>query len=250
MGQDTPGKVLVTGATGYAAGHCIVDLLAQGYDVRGTVRSLSKADIEHLRPAIDKAAANEAEGGSFELAEATLDADKGWADAVDGCDYVLHVASPIPFKAPKTDDEVIRPAVDGTTRVMTAAAKAGVKRVVYTSSLDAATQDSATEHRPRTEDDWSDLAQCSAYGKSKVLAERAAWDIAGEHGMELATVLPGAIIGPLLQFKRRSTGDLVLQMLSGKMPAIPPLSLGFSDVRDLATAHRLAITSAPRGRSG
>jgi nucleoside-diphosphate-sugar epimerase len=245
MRQDTRGRVLVTGATGYAAGHCIVDLLAQGYDVRGTVRSLSTADIEHLRPAIDQAASSEGAvdggGGSFELAEATLDADKGWAEAVEGCDYILHVASPIPFKAPKKDDEIIRPAVDGTTRVMTAAAKAGVKRVVYTSSLDTVTQDSSTEHRVRTEEDWSDLAQCSAYGKSKVLAEKAAWDIADKHGMELATVLPGAIIGPLLQVKRQSTGDMVRMMLSGKMPVIPPLSLGFSDVRDLATAHRLAM---------
>jgi nucleoside-diphosphate-sugar epimerase len=236
MGQDTRGRVLVTGATGYAAGHCISDLLGRGYDVRGTVRSLKTADIEHLRPAIDKPGS-----GSLELAEATLDADKGWTDAVDGCDYVLHVASPIPFRAPKTDDEIIRPAVDGTTRVMTAAAQAEVKRVVVTSSVDAATRNSATAGRTRTDEDWSDLADCNAYGKSKVLAEKAAWDLAAKHDVELVTVLPGAIIGPLLQVKKQSTGDMVLRMLAGQMPAIPPLNLAYTDVRDLAAAHRLAM---------
>jgi dihydroflavonol-4-reductase len=236
MGQDTRGRVLVTGATGYAAGHCISDLLGHGYDVRGTVRSLKTADIGHLRPAIDKPGS-----GSFELAEATLDADKGWADAVDGCGYVLHVASPIPFKAPKTDDEIIRPAVDGTTRVMTAAAMAGVKRVVVTSSLDAVTRNKETAGRIRTDEDWSDLADCTAYGKSKVLAEKAAWDLAAKHDVELATVLPGAVIGPLLQVKKQSTGDIVLRMLARQMPAIPPLNLAYTDVRDLAAAHRLAM---------
>ena len=112
-------RVLVTGATGFVAGHRIVDLLAHGYDVRGTVRNLAAADTAHLRSAIDLA-----ESGAFDLAEATLDADDGWAEAASGCDYVLHVASPIPFKAPKHEDELIRPAVDGTTRVLTAAARA------------------------------------------------------------------------------------------------------------------------------
>ena len=236
MVREARGRVLVTGATGYVAGHCIGDLLARGYDVRGTVRNLGTADVGHLRPAIDKPGA-----GSFELAEATLDSGAGWARAADGCDYVLHVASPIPFRAPKNDDELIRPAVDGTRRVVTAAARAGVRRVVVTSSLDAVTRDKATAHRTKTDEDWSDLAECTAYGKSKVLAEKAAWELAAEHGVELATVLPGAVIGPLLQVKKQSTGDLVLRMLAGQMPAVPPLNLSYTDVRDLAAAHRLAM---------
>jgi nucleoside-diphosphate-sugar epimerase len=130
MNHGNRRRVLVTGATGLVAGHCIGDLLARGYDVRGTVRNLKTADTAHLGPAIDTAS------GEFDLAEATLDADDGWAEASSGCDYVLHVASPIPFKAPRHEDELIRPAVDGTTRVLSAAAKAGVKRVVCTSSLD------------------------------------------------------------------------------------------------------------------
>jgi dihydroflavonol-4-reductase len=190
VNRDKRGRVLVTGATGFVAGHCISDLLAHGYDVRGTVRNLEKADLAHLRPAIDEAV------GAFDLAEATLDADEGWAEAVSGCDYVLHVASPIPFKAPKHEDELVRPAVDGTTRVLTAAAKAGVNRVVCTSSLDVITRNSATAARQRTEADWSDLAECNAYAKSKLLAEKRAWELAADHGFELVVVHPGAIIGP------------------------------------------------------
>jgi dihydroflavonol-4-reductase len=182
MNQGKRGRVLVTGATGFVAGHCVGDLLARGYGVRGTVRNLKTADIAHLRPAIGKAS------GAFDVAEATLDADEGWADAASGCDYVLHVASPIPFKAPRHEDELIRPAVDGTTRVLTAAAKAGVKRVVCTSSLDVITRNSATAARQRTEADWSDLAECNAYAKSKLLAEKRAWDLAADHGIELAVV--------------------------------------------------------------
>jgi dihydroflavonol-4-reductase len=229
-------RVLVTGATGFVAGHCIVDLLAHGYDVRGTVRNLAAADTAHLRSAIDLA-----ESGAFDLAETTLDADDGWAEAASGCDYVLHVASPIPFKAPKHEDELIRPAVDGTTRVITAAARAGSRRVVCTSSLDVITRNSATAGRQRTEADWSNPAECNAYATSKLLAEQRAWDLAAEHGIELAVVHPGAIIGPPLQVKRESSADIVRRMLAGEMPAIPPLHLAFTDVRDLAAAHRLAL---------
>jgi dihydroflavonol-4-reductase len=231
MGQGARGgRVLVTGATGYVAGFCVRELLEHGYDVRGTVRNVKTADVAHLRRL-----------GEIELAQATLDADEGWAEAVEGCDYVLHVASPIPFKAPRHEDELIRPAVDGTTRVLTAAARAGVRRVVYTSSLDAVTRNRATSGQVHTEEDWSDLAECNAYAKSKLLAEKAAWNRAGEHGPELAVVLPGAIIGPQLQLKKESSADIVRRMMAGEMPAIPPLSLAFSDVRDLATAHRLAM---------
>jgi dihydroflavonol-4-reductase len=235
MIQGKPGRVLVTGATGFVAGHCISDLLARGYDVRGTVRNTAAADLAHLRPAIDNAS------GRFDVAEATLDADRGWAEAAAGCDYVLHVASPIPFKAPRHEDELIRPAVDGTTRVLTAAAKAGVKRVVCTSSLDVITRNRSTATRRRTEADWSELAECNAYAKSKLLAERRAWDLAADHGIELAVVHPGAIIGPPLQVKRESSADIVRRMLAGEMPAIPPLDLAYTDVRDLAAVHRLTL---------
>jgi nucleoside-diphosphate-sugar epimerase len=235
MNRGKRGRVLVTGATGFVAGHCISDLLARGYDVRGTVRNLATAGLTHLRPAIDNA------GGAFGLAETTLDADEGWAEAASECDYVMHVASPIPFKAPKHEDELIRPAVDGTARVLTAAARAGVKRVVCTSSLDVITRNSATAGRQRTEADWSDLAECNAYAKSKLLAEKRAWRLAADYGIELAVVHPGAIIGPPQQVKRESSTDIVRRMLAGEMPAVPPLHLASTDVRDLAEVQRLAL---------
>src|SRR5215469_14993855 len=173
MGQA---KVLVTGATGLVAGQCIKELLEHGYDVRATVRSLATSDVSYLRPL-----AGGDGRGTLEFAEATLDSDAGWAEAASGCDYVLHVASPIPFKAPKNDDEILRPTIEGTKRVLRAAATAGVRRVVYTSSTDTLTHNTATADRVRTEEDWSDLAECWVYAKSKVLAERFAWEWAAEH---------------------------------------------------------------------
>ncbi len=146
-----------------------------------------------------------------------------------------------PVQAPRREDEIIRPAVDGTTRVLKAAAKARVKRVVCTSSLDVITRNQATAARQRTEADWSNPAECSTCAKSKLLAERRAWDLAGELGIELAVVHPGAVIGPPLQVKRESSADIVRRTLVGDMPAIPPLNLAFTDVRDLAAAHRLAL---------
>jgi dihydroflavonol-4-reductase len=235
MNQGKGATVLVTGATGFVAGHCISDLLGRGYNVRGTVRNVKKADLGYLRRPADAAS------GSFDVVETTLDADDGWAEAASGCDYVMHVASPIPFKAPKHEDELIRPAVDGTARVITAAAKAGVKRVVCTSSLDVITRNSATATRRRTEADWSDLAECNAYAKSKLLAEKRAWELADELGIEVTVIHPGAIIGPPLQVKKESTSEVIRAMLAGEMPAIPPLNLAYTDVRDLATVHRLAL---------
>ena len=232
------GKVLVTGATGLVAGQCIKELLEHGYDVRGTVRSLATSDVSYLRPLADGDSR-----GTLEFAAATLDADAGWAAAADGCDYVLHVASPIPFKAPKNDDEIIRPTVEGTRRVLHAAATAGVRRVVYTSSTDTLTHNSATAGRVRTEEDWSDLAECWVYAKGKLLAERLAWEFAAAHpdGPQLAVVIPGAVIGPPLQSRRASSADIIRRMLAGQMPVVPKLGLAYSDVRDLAVAHRLAM---------
>jgi nucleoside-diphosphate-sugar epimerase len=200
------------------------------------VRNLKKADLGYLQPAADAAS------GSFDLAEATLDTDDGWAEAASGCDYVLHVASPIPFKPPKHEDDLIGPAVGGTSRVITAAAKAGVKRVVCTSSLDVVTRNKATATRQRTEADWSVLAECtSAYAKSKLLAEKRAWELSDELGIELAVIHPGAIIGPPLVVKKETSGDMIRMMLAGELPVIPPVTLAFTDVRDLALVHRLAL---------
>ncbi|MEN3362589.1 MAG: hypothetical protein V7637_6571 [Mycobacteriales bacterium] len=228
-------KVLVTGATGFIAGHCIGELLAHGYAVRGSVRNLATADVGHLRALAQRT------GGSLELVEARLDADTGWAEAVDGCTYVWHVASPNPPALPKDEDELIRPAVDGTLRVLRAAAASGtVRRVVLTSSIDAIRHGHDGPDRVRTEADWSNVDRSGPYPRSKVYAERAAWEFVRDQGLELVTINPGLVLGPL-QYRQRTTSiEVIRLLLAHKLPAVPRLGFAVVDVRDIAVAHRLA----------
>ncbi|WP_214401888.1 SDR family oxidoreductase [Pseudonocardia lacus] len=235
--------VLVTGATGFIAGHCIAELLTHGYAVRGTVRRLGSAKTDHLRRL----------GGPLEFVEARLDSDGGWAEAVAGCSAVLHVASPFPPEAPKHEDDLIRPAVDGTLRVLRAAAASGtVRRVVLTSSVAAVTAGNPHDAaHPLTEADWSKPEQATPYAKSKTLAERAAWEFVEEDGrIELAAINPGLVLGPLQHPDPRSSLETIQRLLDGGMPAVPMLGFAPVDVRDLATAHRLALESpkAPGNR--
>lgn len=229
-------KVLVTGATGFVAGHCIADLLEHGHSVRGTVRSLAHPDkVAHLR----------ALGGDLEFVEADLTADAGWADALAGVDAVLHVASPFPSTPPRDENELIRPAVDGTLRVLRASVAADVRRVVLTSSVAAVnTGHPRGEHRLRTEADWSVVDNCSPYPKSKTLAEQAAWRFAEEHPeLELVTINAGMVLGPIQHAAAGTSVSIVSRLLNREMPAVPKLGFAPVDVRDLATAHRLAMES-------
>lgn len=234
--------VLVTGATGYIAGHCIRELMEHGYRVRGTVRSLADASkTEHLRRMAN------ALGGSLELVEANLSSDAGWPEAVAGCTYVQHVASPFPPEVPKDENELIRPAVDGALRMLKACAAAGsVKRVVMTSSVAAVAMghDDGGE-RVRTEADWSNPEKCTPYPKSKTLAERAAWDyvksLPPDRRFELAVINPGFVLGPLLNADQGTSGELIRKLMVRDMPACPDIGFAPVDVRDVATAHRLAM---------
>ncbi|MDQ3788259.1 MAG: aldehyde reductase [Actinomycetota bacterium] len=214
------GRVLVTGASGFIARHVVAELRGHGYRVRGTARR----DVD----------------GVDELVRADLAADAGWAEAVDGCDYVMHVASPFPGGVPSSEDELIRPAVDGTLRVLRAAAEAGVRRVVLTSSIAAI----VSGHRDtvvRNESDWSDLERSPAYAKSKTLAERAAWDFAQESGIELVAVNPGMVLGPLLSSEVNTSVDVVRRLLVRDVPGSPKMGFSLVDVRDVAVGHRLAM---------
>jgi nucleoside-diphosphate-sugar epimerase len=181
-----------------------------------------------------------------ELVAANLDSDDGWAEAVAGCDYVLHVASPFPLEDPADEDELIRPAVDGTLRVLRAAASSGtVKRVVLTSSVAAisAGHPGQADSPVLTEEDWSDLdATDDAYSKSKTLAERAAWDFAREDGrVELTAVNPGLVLGPVRDGVTSTSHEPVRRLLAREMPGVPQLGWSTVDVRDLAVAQRLAM---------
>jgi nucleoside-diphosphate-sugar epimerase len=244
-----PDTVLVTGATGWIAQHCILQLLEEGYDVRGTARASGRTDeiAAVLAPHLS-ATARERLPHSFNVAAADLTRDEGWDDAVDGCRYVLHVASPFPSVAPKHEDEVIIPAREGALRVLRAASRANVRRVVLTSSVGAVMYGRKKDH-VFTEDDWSDVTSptIGAYEKSKTLAERAAWEFMGslpsESTMELAVICPGLVLGPLLANEWSLSGEAVKKIIDRAVPAIPDLRIVPIDVRDVAFCHVKAMTT-------
>ena len=240
-------RVLVTGGSGFVGAHCIVALLDAGYRVRTTVRTPGReADV---LAQVERGGAKP--GPDLEFATADLLDDAGWADAVAGCAYVLHVASPFPGRQPRDANDVIRPAREGALRVLRAARDAGVRRVVLTSSFAAVGYGAQAvgpefHERPFTEEDWTNPdADVSAYVRSKTLAERAAWDFMDREGgaLELAVVNPVGILGPVLGPDLSTSIDLVLRLLNGRVPGLPNVSFGMVDVRDVADLHVRAMTN-------
>lgn len=230
--------VLVTGGTGYLAGWVIAGLLQRGYRVRTTVRSLGKA--EKVREAVSGCAGQEAAGG-VEFAVADLLSDEGWDRAFEGAHYVIHTASPMPFS---TGVDLIKTAREGTRRVLGAAARAGVKRAVLTSSgHTAGAGDSGTPVTETTYAEPSGTPQ-RAYPDSKILAERDAWELAGATGLELSAVLPTFMQGPPLgALNGTGTTVVIRRLLNGEMPAVPNIGWNVVDVRDVAELHILVMTS-------
>lgn len=235
--------VLVTGGSGFVGGHCIVLLLQKGYKVRTTVRSLPKKDavIEMLK----NGGINSYENLSF--IEADLSNDKNWDEATKGCDYVLHIASPIHLAVPKDENEMIKPAVEGTLRVLKASKNAGVKRVVMTSNFGAVGYSHKDPTTLITEESWTDINEkgLSAYNKSKIMAEKSAWNFVKNEGddLELTVINPVAIFGPSLNATLSSGFELLKNVLDGTMKRIPNLELAIVDVRDLADIHIKAMES-------
>ncbi|QYE35795.1 NAD-dependent epimerase/dehydratase family protein [Polymorphobacter sp. PAMC 29334] len=233
------GKVLVTGASGYIAGYVVKALIADGWSVSGTIRSLAKADA--VRASLGLTA------DQLPLTAADLTSDAGWAEATAGCDFVQHIASPLPTGAVKTDDDLIVPARDGALRLLRAAKAAGVKRVVMTSSVAAMYYGMTGQDRTYTEADWSDLTSpaTGAYAKSKTIAERAArdWIAAEGGGMEYCTINPALVLGPVLGNDFSGSLLVITKMLNGELPGLPAISFGICDVRDIATAHLSAMTT-------
>src|SRR3954469_23526969 len=238
---DPGGTVLVTGGTGFLGGWCVASLLQRGHEVRTTVRDVARAGA--VREAVGAAGAHA--DGRLEVVAADLTSDDGWPEALAGCRYVLHVASPFPPVQPKDPDELIVPARDGALRVLRAALDAGVERIAMTSSIAAVRSERAsTEAEPFTEADWTDGNDTSRtpYVRSKTLAEQAAWQLVREAGAEdrLAVVNPGAIIGPPLGTDRSTSLQAIQRLLDG-MPAMPRLGFTFVDVRDVADLHLRAM---------
>jgi len=237
-------KVLVTGGSGFVGSHCILQLLAAGHEVRTTVRNLKReADV---RAMLRVGGAEPGERLTFFAADLTNDA--GWPEAVAGCDFVLHVASPFPAGVPKHEDELIVPAREGALRVLRASRDAGVKRVVLTSSFAAIGYGQKPQTAPFNETNWTDLSGegLTAYVKSKTIAERAAWDfIAAEgRGLELSVVNPVGIFGPVLGPDYSTSILLVQRLMEGAMPGVPQLWFGAVDVRDVADLHIRAMTAS------
>ncbi len=239
-------QILVTGGTGFIAQHCILALLNAGYRVRTTVRSLSRE--AEVRAHLKVGGADPGDRLSFVTTD--LIADQGWAQAADGCVYVLHGASPTPTGDQVREEDWIKPAVEGNLRVLRAARDAGVKRVVLTSAFGAICAGHKSMIRPFNETDWSDLSgSVWPYQKSKTLSERAAWDFVAREGrrLELSAVNPTAVLGPVLGADYSHSIRLIKNLMDGQ-PGCPKINSGFVDVRDVADLHlRAMIHPAAKG---
>ena len=236
--------VLVTGASGFIGNHCVLQLLEQGYKVRGTLRNLDRE--KHLREVFSQ---HTQAIDHLEFVQTDLLKDDGWSEALSECEYVLHVASPFPGEMPENEDDLIRPAVDGTLRVLKAASTANVKRVVLTSSAAAIQGGHREKVREFNENDWSDLrGNIDAYAKSKTLAEQAAWEYVSNQDanqpLELAVINPSFVMGPLLDGAALGTSAKTIKdFLSGAYPGTARISMTIVDVRDVAAAHLAAMTN-------
>ena len=230
--------VLVTGGSGFIGAHSILQLLDAGHQVRTTVRNLQREG--DVRAMLKTGGAEPEDRLKFFAAD--LEKDAGWAEAVAGCEYVLHIASPFPPSVPKNEDELIVPAREGALRVLRAARDAGVRRVVLTSSFAAMGYGQNEQDAPFDETNWTDPKgdDVLPYVKSKTLAERAAWDFMAKEGgsLELSVVNPVGVFGP-----DYSTSILLVQrLMKGAMPGCPKLYFGAVDVRDVADLHLRAMT--------
>ena len=235
---------LLTGASGFIAKQIAEKLLAAGWHVRGTVRSKNRA--EEVRAALARRLDPETVKARLEFVELDLTRNENWDRALAGADALVHTASPFPLSEPDNEDELIRPAVDGTLRATRAASDAGVERVVLTSSLAAVMHcDLPAGRHEYDARDWTDPAhpRATAYDRSKTLAERAAWDFVENEAphMRLTTINPGLVLGPLTDDRFGSSVSVVERLLTGRDPMLPSLGLPVVDVRDVAEMHLQAL---------
>ena len=233
--------VLVTGGTGFVSMQIIFQLLHKGYQVRTSLRSLSKK--KGVINTLKSQGISSLDNLSF--VETELTKDDNWEEAMKGCKYVLSVASPVFFDVPKNEKEAIKPAVEGILRVLKFAKKEGVKRVVMTSNFGAVGFSQTDKNIQTTETDWTNPKEkgLSIYEKSKTLAEKAAWDFIKKEGegLEFATINPVAILGPSLNAHTSGSFNILKHLLDGSMKAVPNIPLNIVDVRDVADLHIRAM---------
>lgn len=235
---QSKGKVLVTGASGFIASHLILDLLAQGYEVRGTVRHLQRAEslranlLQHSDLAAD-----------LEFVEAQLTDVECWHQAVKGCDGIFHLASPVPTIQPKSPDELIAQSRGGVENVIGAANAEGIKRIIVTSTISALLDTQRVKGRVYTATDWADPSdkKLTPYALSKTLAEKAAWELAEKYDLDLTTINPGMVFGPALEADYGASLEVINKLLTGAVPMTPRIGYDIVDVRDVAILHRLAF---------
>ena len=230
-------KVLLTGISGYIAMHCAKELLKRDYHINATVRNLDK--VEDIKNAL---AALSLDVDKIQFFQADLLSDDNWEDAMAGCEYVMHVASPYPLNQPKDENVLIKPAVEGTERVVSLAIKNNVKKIVLTSSVVAVSV--GHTKKEYSEEDWS-LADkpIAAYPKSKTLAERKAWELIknANSDTKLTVINPSGVIGPSLTSEISSTQLIIAGLMNGRIPVNLPIHIGYVDVRDVALAHIKAL---------
>jgi len=241
--MPTSKPILVTGASGFVALHTIIQLLQQGYNVRATLRTLSReAEVREITAKHVQA------NDRLEILPGNLEQDSGWSEAMRGVESVLHIASPFPLLDPKNENELIVPAVEGTQRVLRAAHDENIKRVVIVSSVAAVSAGHNGEDRTFDENDWSVIEKnIGAYAKSKTLAEREAWKFINgaenTNKMEMVAINPPLILGPLPNKDLATSAEMISTLMLGQVPGVARMKVGIVDVRDVASALILAMTT-------
>lgn len=234
--METKATVLLTGVSGFLGSHTTIQLLEKGYTVIGTLRNMKRA--EALKKVIGR---HTSRTGNLHFVEADLIDGDVWKEITKGVDYIQHIASPFPRELPKKEEDLIIPAKNGTLNILKAASENGVKRVVLTSSIAAVVYGKPKEHRSGifNESHWTDFQNkkdSTPYFRSKTIAEQAAWDFMknDQRGLELVTVCPGAILGPVLEQDFGTSANIVIKLLDGSSPALPDIGFDIVDVRSVA----------------